>query len=211
MEAYRIRREMPEEQREVENLIRESFWNVYRPGCLEHFVMHRLRNDPAFIPELDLVLIIGESGREKIIGQIMCMEAEIRTDTGKPLPVMTFGPIGILPDYKRQGYGKALLDHTMRRAAEMGYGAVCMEGNIGFYGKCGFTLASDFGLRYHGMLEGADAPFFLCRELKAGYLAGVSGEYAPPQGYMVDESECEEFDRSFPPKEKLTLPGQLWQ
>lgn len=210
MKDYTIRHERPSEHHEVENLVREAFWNVYRPGCLEHYVLHCLRHDEAFIPELNFVMTTQAEGKELLIGQIMCMRAEIKTDSGKFLPIITFGPIGIRPDHKRQGYGKALLDHTMAQAAQMGFGAVCMEGNIDFYGKSGFTLASRFGIRYHGLPDGEDAPFFLCKELATGYLNGVTGEYAPPQGYFVSEAECEAFDRQFPPKEKLKLPGQLW-
>lgn len=92
----------------------------------------------------------------------------------------------------------------------MGFGAVCLEGNIGFYGKSGFTEASRFGLRYHDIPEGEDAPFFLCRELKPGYLNGITGEYASPQGYFVDEAEAERFDGAFPHKKKEKLPGQLF-
>lgn len=95
-------------------------------------------------------------------------------------------------------------------AAELGFGAVCFEGDIGFYGKSGFSFAGGFGLRYHGLPEGADASFFLCRELIPGYLDGVTGEYAAPQVYLVDEADTEEFDRGFPPKEKRKLPGQLF-
>lgn len=111
---------------------------------------------------------------------------------------------------QRQGYGKALLDYSLNKATEMGFGAVCFEGNIGFYGKSGFNYAAEFGIRYHGVPDGEDASFFLCKELIPGYLAGISGEYATPEGYFVNERECEEFDRYFPPKEKLKLPGQLW-
>ena len=92
----------------------------------------------------------------------------------------------------------------------MGFGAVCFEGNIDFYGKSGFTYASSFGIRYHGLPEGEDASFFLCKELKTGYLDGIKGEYATPQGYFVDETEAEEFDKLFPIKEKKVLPGQLF-
>ena len=210
MKTFTIRRELPEEQRNVESLIRESFWNVYRPGCLEHYVMHCLRDDKAFIPELNFVMVVEAEGEEMLVGQAMCMKAELTLDDGTQMPIMTLGPIGIHPDYKRQGYGKALLDYTLEKATEMGFGAVCFEGNIDFYGKSGFTFASRYGIRYHGLPEGEDASFFLCKELKKGYLDGVKGEYATPQGYLVDEAEAEEFDKLFPPKEKLKLPGQLW-
>ena len=201
-----IRLERKDEHREVENLVREAFWNVYRPGCLEHYVLHCLRNDPAFIPELDFVM--ERDG--KLIGQNVFMRASVAADDGRMIPIMTMGPICIAPECKRQGYGKILLDYTMEKAAELGAGALCFEGNIDFYGKSGFTYASEFGVRYHGLPDGEDASFFLCRELIPGYLNGITGVYATPAGYFVDEEEAEAFDREFPAKQKLKLPGQLF-
>ena len=203
---YIIRLERKEEHREVETLVREAFWNVYRPGCLEHYVLNQLRNDKAFVPELNFVM--EKDGR--LIGQNMFMRAAIKADDGSDLPIMTMGPICISPELQGQGYGKILLDYSLEKAAELGCGALCFEGNINFYGKSGFTYASEFGIRYHGLPEGADASFFLCKELKKGYLDGISGEYTPPKGYFVDEAEAEEFDKQFPPKEKLKLPTQLF-
>ena len=201
-----IRLERTEEHRETETLVREAFWNVYRPGCLEHYVLNQLRNDEAFVPELNFVM--EKDGR--LIGQNMFMRAVIKADDGRDIPIMTMGPICIANEFKRQGYGKILLDYSLEKAAELGCGALCFEGNINFYGKSGFTYASDFGIRYHGLPEGADASFFLCKELKKGYLDGISGEYTPPKGYFVDEAQAEEFDKQFPPKEKLKLPTQLF-
>ncbi|MGN0641559.1 MAG: GNAT family N-acetyltransferase [Huintestinicola sp.] len=202
---YIIRLERKDEYREVETLVRESFWNVYRPGCLEHYVLHCLRNDPDFVPELDFVM--EKDGR--IIGQNIFMRAVIKADDGRDIPIMTMGPICIANDLKRKGYGKLLLDYSLEKARELGTGALCFEGNIDFYGNSGFVYASEKGIRYHGLPEDADASFFLCRELIPGYLDGITGEYATPKGYFVDEAEAEEFDKNFPPKEKLKLPGQL--
>ena len=201
-----IRLETKEDQRTVETLIREAFWNVYRPGCYEHYVMHVLRKDPAFVKELDFVL--EKDGR--LIGQNMFMRTRIDADDGRAVPVLTMGPICITPEFKRQGYGKLLLDATLERAAAMGFGAVLFEGNIDFYGKSGFTFARDFSIRYHDLPEGADDSFFLCKELLPGYLRGITGVYQTPQGYYVDEADVEAFDRSFSPKEKLRLPGQVF-
>ena len=201
-----IRLERNDEHREIENLVRESFWNVYRPGCLEHYVLHTLRDDEAFVPELDFVM--EKDGRP--IGQNVFVKAKIQSDDGREIPIVTMGPICITPELKRKGYGKILLDYSLEKAAEMGFGAVCFEGNIDFYGKSGFTFASKFGIRYHGLPEDADSSFFVCRELIPGYLDGITGEYATPQGYFVDEAAAEEFDKAFPHKEKLKLPGQLF-
>ena len=201
-----IRNEKEDEYRDVENLVRESFWNVYRPGCSEHYVIHVLRDDPAFVKELDFVM--EKEGR--LIGQNMFMKTVINADDGRDVEVLTMGPICITPDLKRKGYGKILLDYSLEKAAEMGFGAVLFEGNIEFYSNCGFDFARRFGIRYHDLPEDVDDSFFLCRELIPGYLDDVTGVYQTPKGYYVDDSDVEEFDKGFPQKEKLKLPGQIF-
>lgn len=201
-----IRLENKNDHRKVEELVRTSFWNVYRPGCSEHYVIHVLRDDPAFVRELDFV--VEKDGF--LIGQNMFMKTVIEADDGRNIDVLTMGPICIANDLKRRGYGKLLLDFSLEKAAELGFGAVLFEGNIGFYGKSGFDYSSRFGIRYHDLPEDADSSFFLCKELKKGYLDGVTGVYQTPQGYYVDDSDVEEFDRGFPYMEKKKLPTQIF-
>lgn len=205
-----IRLERESDRREVENLTREAFWNVYRPGCTEHYVLHRYRSNPDFIPELDFVL--EEDG--KIIGQVMYSKARIVCDDGREIPAWTFGPIGILPEYKRKGYGLKLLSYSIEKAREMGIGVLCMEGNIDFYKHAGFVVASTLKLHYHGEPKESEVPYFLAQELIPGYLNGVEGTYHTPEGYFVaDENpdDFEAYEATFPPKEKHLLPGQLPQ
>ena len=203
---YVIRLERKEEYRAVEELVREAFWNVYRPGCSEHYVIHVLRDDPGFVKELDFVM--EQDGN--LIGQNMFMKTIIEADDGRTIPVLTMGPIGITPELKGKGYGKALLDYSLEKAAETGAGAVLFEGNIGFYGKSGFDYAGKFGIRYHDLPEDADASFFLCKELIPGYLDGITGVYQTPQGYYVKDEDVEAFDKGFSPRKKLKLPGQIF-
>lgn len=202
-----IRPETEADFRAVENLVREAFWNVYRPGCLEHYVIHVLRDDPAFVKELDFVMELDG----KLIGQNIFVKTRIDADDGRTVEVLTMGPIGIAPERKRQGYGKKLLDYSLEKTKTLGFGAVLFEGNIGFYGKSGFDYARNFGIRYHDLEEGEDDSFFLCKELIPGYLKDVTGVYQTPQGYYVDPDDAEAFDAGFPPKEKLKLPGQLFE
>ena len=201
-----IRLEKKVEYRKVEKLVRESFWNVYKPGCSEHYVLHVLRDDPAFVKELDFVM--EKDGR--LIGQNVFVRTVINADDGRDIDVLTMGPICITPELKRNGYGKMLLDFSLEKAAEMGFGAVLFEGNIDFYGKSGFDYARKFGMRYHDLPEGADDSFFLCKELIPGYLDEVIGVYQTPQAYYVDDADVEEFDKNFPAKEKLKLPDQIF-
>lgn len=201
-----IRLEKESDFRKTENLTREAFWNVYCPGCKEHYVLHCYRNDPAFVPELDFVMELdGE-----MIGQIIYVRSEIVCDDGRKVPIMTFGPIGIAPEHKRRGYGKRLLDYSMEKAKEMGVGALAITGNIDFYGKSGFVPAKTKGVRY---ADDPEADYFLICELEPGFLNEISGTYHDPEGYFVCDKNPEDFEKfeaSFPPKEKLKLPGQLF-
>ena len=203
-----IRLEQPQDWREVENLTRESFWNVYRPGCTEHYVLNQYRNNPDFIPELDFVM--EEDG--KIIGHVMFSKAEIILDDGTHFPSWTFGPISIHPDYKRKGYGLKLLQYALEKAKEMGIGMLQMEGNIEFY--AGFDLASKMKIHYHAEPRESEVPYFLAQVLIPGYWGDREGTYCPPKGYFVADEHPEAFETyeaTFPTKEKHLVPGQLPQ
>lgn len=209
----RIRLEQASEYREVEELTREAFWNVYRPGCYEHFVLNQFRSNPDFIPELDLVM----EEDDKIIGHIMFSKAELVLDDGTIRQSWTFGPISIHPNYKRKGYGLELLNYALEKAREMGIGFLCMEGNIDFYKHAGFDLASKMGIHYHAEPRDAEVPYFLAQELIPGWLKsnGISeATYSPPKGYFVATDNPKAFDAyeaTFPAKEKTMQPGQLPQ
>ena len=208
-----IRQEHPQDFREVENLTREAFWNVYRPGCTEHFVLNQYRNSSDFIPELDLVM--EEDG--KMIGHVMFSKAELMLDDGSRVPSWTFGPISIHPDYKRKGYGLQLLRFALEKARKMGIGFLCMEGNIEFYRHAGFGLASRLGIHYHTEPKNAEVPYFLAQELEPGWLQkhGIDeATYCPPVGYFVADEHPEAFDAyeaTLPAKEKAFQEGQLPQ
>ena len=240
---FTIRLEQPADYRAAEFLTREAFWDVYRPGCQEHFVLHCFRDRPEYIPELAFVMEKGD----ELIGYIMFVRAtltEVPTTLSNgergnderlhdstaasphaslPNTIATFGPISIAPAYQRKGYGLRLLQYALERAREMGIGAICMEGNINFYKHAGFTLASRLGIHYHNEPLDAEVPYFLAQELIPGYLSSptlrgrrrgsLSLLYTPPQGYFaaIDHPEAfAAYEATFPPKEKRTLPTQLF-
>ena len=209
MTDINIRLEQPADYREVENLTREAFWNVYAPGCVEHYVLNQYRNNPDFIPELDFVMEAGNA----IIGHVMFSKAEIVKEDGTILPAWTFGPISIHPDFKRKGYGLRLLKYALEKAREMGVGVICMEGNIDFYKHAGFVVASTLGIHYHAEPKENEVPYFLAQELIPGYLSGgIGGTYHTPKGYYVafeNKEAFEVFEATFPKKEKKKQEGQI--
>lgn len=200
-----IRLEEPNDYREVENLTREAFWNKYRPGCFEHYVLHQYRSRPEFVRELDYV--IEENG--KIIAHIMYSRAQITTDDGRTIPIMIFGPVSVLPEKQGEGYGSRLIRYTLDLAEKLGCGAVAITGDPDYYHRFGFVSGSKLGVYYDGIPRSEEAPFFMVKELKENFLKGVTGVYRDPEGYFVEDADVEAFDADFPPKEKKRLPGQL--
>lgn len=207
MERITFRNETPADYRAVESLVRNAFWNVYRPGCDEHLIVHRFRARSEFVPELDIIM----EADGVLAGHVMFVRSEIRLNGGGALPVMTFGPLSIAPEFQRRGYGTILLRHAMEKAEETGCGALLITGNIGFYGKSGFVTGKSKGVFYGA---DPDADYFLVKELVPGFLDRVrdagGGTFREPDGYSVDPKDVEEFDRLFPPREKLRLPGQIF-
>jgi predicted N-acetyltransferase YhbS len=200
-----IRQEESSDWREVETLTREAFWNVYRPGCTEHLVLHNFRSDSAFVKELDMV--IEDEG--KIVAHIMYCKTVIETDAGKQKEILMFGPISVLPEVQHKGYGSRLIEYTMQKAAQLGYGAVAITGNPDYYHRFGFRSGSDIKVYYPGILRAEEAPFFMIKELTVGYLSGIKGTLVGPSAYTVSQEEVDEFDAQFPPKKKEKRPGQL--
>lgn len=187
-----IRREAEGDRRAVEELVRRAFLDVYSPGCCEHLIVHRGRSDAAFVPELDLVMELD--GR--LIGHIIYFRSVIELDGGGSVPALIFGPVSIAPERQRQGYGKRLVDFSLGLARELGWKCVCIEGNIAFYGKSGFVVASGQGIRERGGQPGV-APHFLLRELVRGTLYGRTGEFIVPGVYFVSDEDAAAFDKSF--------------
>ncbi len=191
---YTIRPETPSDYRAAEELTREAFWNVYRPGCTEHYVLHCFRGQKDFVPELDLVM--EKDG--KLIGHIMYARAKIQADDGRKIPVLAFGPVSIAPEYQRKGYGKALLDASMEKAAELGAGAICIEGNPDFYGKSGFAAGSTKGIYYFAEPREAQSPYFLVKELKEGIWTELPGPTDRRRDILSTRTKRNSLIKAFP-------------
>lgn len=197
-----IRREEPRDFREVELLTRKAFWNVYVPGCVEHYLAHCLRNHADFIPELDLV---AETAEGKVVASVMYTRARLTDETGREIPALTFGPLSVHPDYQRKGISKILLEASFEKAVELGYRAVIILGNPGNYVSRGFRSCK----RYLVCMEGGIYPAaMLVRELVPGTFSGGQWVYQESPAYVIDEAGAEAFDRQFEPMEKKFQPSQ---
>jgi predicted N-acetyltransferase YhbS len=195
-----LRPEEEKDHRIVEALTREAFWNVYFPGCNEHLLIHTLRNAKEFVGELDFVATHGD----EIVGHIAYAETKvIGTDTMHT--VLTFGPISVLPKYQNQGIGSKLIGHTKKLSAQMGYKALLIYGDPDYYQRFGFAASKKYGIT-NG--EGKFPAALLALELYPGALDGIRGAFDEGSAYAVNETELEEFEKGFPPKEKAATKTQ---
>ena len=198
---YTIRLETKNDCREAENLTREAFWNVYRPGCLEHYVLHVLRSDPAFVPELDFVAELDG----QIIGSILYTRARLTDERGEEKPVLTFGPVCIAPDRQRQGYGKQLIEHSMRRAAALGHDVIVIFGNPFYYTGVGFQSCK----KHNICLENGKFPSaMMVKLLRPDALDGRKWHYGSSPVMHVDERAARRFEEALAPMEPRRLPCQ---
>lgn len=188
-----IRNETPQDYRVVEELTREAFWNLYAPGCSEHFLLHRMRDAQAFIPELDLVASIDN----KLVGNIVYTKALIVADDGSEHEVITFGPVAVLPEYQRQGIGSALINESLERAAKMDFIAVLIYGNPDYYKRFGFQAAENFDVRTSDNMYAAA---LLALELVPGALLKMPGRFCEDAVFEMAEEEVQAFDATFLPK-----------
>ena len=196
-----IRRETEADYRAVEELHRNAFWNVHVPGCCEHYLAHVLRKHPDFIPELDLVYELDG----KIAGNVMYTNSELLEESGNSTGILTFGPIGVAPEYQRRGIGKALLEASFDIAAGLGYPAIAIFGDPDNYVARGFRSCK----RYNVCLEGDVYPAaLLVKELKPGFFDGRKLVFRESPAYEIQERDAEAFDAGFPPKDKAFRPSQ---
>lgn len=197
-----LRREGEADYEAVENLTREAFWDMFKPGCDEHLLVHKLRRVPAFVPELDFVAV--EDGQ--IVGHIIYSRAKVVGDDGNAHEVITFGPVSVLPSLQKKGIGSALIEHTMKLAREMGYRGIVIFGHPAYYPRFGFENAERFGIT---TADGVNFDAFMALELREGSLKGITGRFHEDPVFKIDEDEMEAFDRRFPHREKHVTDTQF--
>ncbi len=198
---YNIRNEQTKDMREVEELTRKAFWNLNVPGCNEHYLVHIMRNHPDFIPELNFVL----EENNMIIGNVMYTKAKLMDENGYEKQILTFGPVSVLPEYQRMGYGKLLLEYSFEKAKELGYDTIVIFGNPDNYVSRGFKSCK----KYNVCIKNDYYPSaMLVKELREGSLEGKKWCYKESDVYDIDEKEVEKFDSAFEKMEKKFKPSQ---
>ena len=196
-----IRNETPADHRTVEDMTRRAFYNLYVPGCAEHYLVHVMRGHEDFIPELDFVLDLDG----QVIGNIMYTKARLADEAGEEKTALTFGPVCVLPEYQRQGYGKRLMDYSFEKAAAMGYDVIVIFGSPVNYVSRGFQSCK----KHNVCVEGGKYPAaMLVKELRAGALDGRKWFYCDSPVMSINEEEAQTYDDSLDPLEKKHLPSQ---
>lgn len=196
-----IRRETEADYRQVEQLIRKAFWNVYAPGCSEHYLAHTMRQHQDFIPELDLVAELDG----QLVGSIMYTKARLTEASGKVKEILTFGPIAVLPQYQRKGIGKQLILASFEQAEAMGFDTVVIFGNPDNYVGRGFQSCRRHQVH---LPDGSFPSAMLVKELKPGCLAGGDWTYRESSAMAAEEQAVQQFDQQFEPMEKKWMPSQ---
>ena len=196
-----IRNEEEKDYKRVEEITRKAFWNLYIPGCIEHYLVHVMRPHKDFLPELDLVIEVDD----QIIGNIMYTKTRLIDESGEEKDILTFGPVCILPEYQRQGYGKKLMEYSFEQAAALGYDVIVIFGNPNNYVGRGFKSCK----KYNVCLENGTFPAaMMVKELKPEVLDGRKWVYHQSPVFEIDEQEAGLFDEGLDRLEKKYQPSQ---
>lgn len=196
-----IRNEEESDYKEVEEITRKAFYNIYVPGCVEHYLVHIMRGHEDFVPELDYVIKVDD----RIVGNIMYTKAKLVDEAGEEKNILTFGPVSILPEYQRKGYGKMLIEHSFLRASELGYDVVVIFGNPGNYVSRGFKSCRKYNVCAG---DGTYPSAMMVKELKEGALDGRRRFYHDSPVMQIDEKEAKRFDDSLESMEKKYRASQ---
>lgn len=196
-----IRNEKESDYSIVEEITRKAFYNRYTPGCFEHYLVHIMRNHEDFIPELDFVAELDG----QVIGNIMYTKAKLVDESGFEKEILTFGPISVLPEYQRKGYGKRLMEHSFQEAVRLGYDVIVIFGSPANYVGRGFQSCK----KYNICLENHRYPAaMMVKELKEHVLDGRKWFYYDSPVMNIDEEEARRYDDSLEKMEKKHLPSQ---
>ncbi|MBN1644268.1 MAG: N-acetyltransferase [Dehalococcoidales bacterium] len=196
-----IRNERKNEYRAVEELTREAFWNLYVPGCSEHFCLYNMRGSNDFIPELDFVAELNG----KVIGNIVYTRGKVIDNAGKTYEVISFGPVSVLPAYQKQGVGSALIKYSLDKAKSLGFTAVLIYGDPRYYHRFGFRCAERYDISNS---EGKFAVALMGLELLPGALREMSGRFIESEVYKINENDFLKYENTFPPKDKAVTESQ---
>ena len=197
----KIRNEMESDYKAVEDITRKAFYNMYVPGCSEHYLVHIMRQHEDFIPELDFVAELD--GR--VIGNIMYTKARLSDEAGAEKEILTFGPVSIAPEYQRMGYGKILMEYSFDQAAALGYDVIVIFGNPANYVSRGFKSCK----KYNVCLPNGRYPAaMLVKELVSNALNGKKWFYSDSPVMGITEEEANRYDDTLEKIEKRVQPSQ---
>ena len=196
-----IRNETSADHKLVEEITRKSFYNLYIPGCVEHYLVHVMRDHEDFIPELDFVLELNGN----VIGNIMYTKSKLTDENGDTKDILTFGPVCILPKYQRMGYGKLLMEHSFDKAIELGYDTIIIFGSPINYVSRGFKSCK----KYHVCIENGKYPAaMMVKELIPNVLKGHRWIYQHSPVMAINEKEAMNYDDTLEKMEKKYQPSQ---
>ncbi len=196
-----IRNENEKDFRRVEEIARETFWNLYFPGANEHCVINKLRKSPDLIKELCFVIEVDGV----VEGAIFYTHSKILIPNKNPLKTISFGPVFISPKFHRQSLGRKLITHSIKKAKELGFSGILTLGYPYHYKPYGFVGGKKYNI---SMADGKFYTGLLVLPLFDNAFDNISGIAYFTEDLEVTEEEVAEFDKRFPYKEKQILPCQ---
>lgn len=162
-----IRQEKPSDFSKIYQLIKLAFETAPVKDGDEQDYVDNLRKSNRYIPELALVA----EDNEKLIGHIMLTKMQIVNET-KIYEELLLSPISVILEYRNRYIGKSLIERSFEIAKNLGYTAVFLCGDPGYYGRFGFRPTIDFGIANEGNIS---QQYVMACELQPLALTNKSG------------------------------------
>lgn len=196
-----VRRTEERDYRATEEITRDAFWDLYVPGCDEHYLLHRMRSHADFVPELDYVALDGD----RVVGNIVYAVSRVEGPGGMRVDTLTFGPISVTPECQRKGVGSLLIQTTREIVKARGCPAIIIYGHPYNYVKHGFVSGKKFGI---GVGGGKYPSSLLALVFDEAPFAGNEWAFVESPVYQLDQDEAASFEKTFSPRERGYSPSQ---
>jgi len=171
-----FRQENKDDYTAVFNLIQRAFEKEKMSDHSEQYLVERLRNSEAFIPELSIVAEINQN----IAGHILLTRIKVVNNENEEFESLALAPVSVLPEYQGKGIGGKLIETAHKKAKELGFGSVILLGHENYYPRFGYEIAKKYGIKLPFEVPDENC---MAIELIKGALEGVEGTVSYPKAF----------------------------
>ena len=145
-------------------------WDSPKEGKVVRQLVEEIRSKKYYVPELELIMV---NENDEVIGYAMFSRFPIEGRYENDLLILT--PVAVKTELQRQHISKDLLEYGFKKAQELGFKAILVEGNPQNYNPRGFQASYRFGIEAGPNITLPHPDCLMVKELEKGALDKMSG------------------------------------